>query len=48
MKTYRRDEIINKHGQYIAYWSKQKGNTELEKFLNFNGIFVLTYKTYRD
>ena len=38
--TYTRDEIENKHGQYIAYWSKQnfsreKGNTELEKFRNF-------------
>lgn len=36
MITYRRDEIENKHGQYIAYWSKQKGNTELEKFRNFS------------
>jgi len=35
MKTYRHDEIENKHGQYIAYWSKQKGNTELEKYKNF-------------
>ena len=32
MKTYRKDEIVNKHGQYIAYWSKQPGNTELEKY----------------
>jgi hypothetical protein len=36
MITYRRDEIENKHGQYIAYWSKQKGNTELEKYRNFD------------
>ena len=36
MITYRRDEITNKHGQYIAYWSKQKGNTELEKYRNFS------------
>lgn len=35
MITYTRDEIENKHGQYIAYWSKQKGNTELEKYRNF-------------
>jgi hypothetical protein len=35
MITYRKDEILNKHGVYIAYWSKQKGNTELEKFKNF-------------
>ena len=35
MITYTRNEIENKHGQYIAYWSKQKGNTELEKFRNF-------------
>jgi hypothetical protein len=30
MITYKREEIKNKHGQYIAYWSKQKGNTEIE------------------
>ena len=35
MITYRKDEIVNKHNVYIAYWSKQKGNTELEKFKNF-------------
>lgn len=35
---YRRDEIINKHGQYIAHWSKQIGNTELDKFRKFNGL----------
>lgn len=35
---YRKDQIVNKHGQYIAYWSKQNGNTELEKFRNFNGL----------
>jgi hypothetical protein len=35
MITYKREEIKNKHGQYIAYWSKQKGNTEIEKFRNF-------------
>jgi hypothetical protein len=35
---YRRDQIINKHGQYIGYWSKQRGNTEFEKFQNFNGL----------
>jgi hypothetical protein len=35
MKTFRRDEIENKHGQYIAYWSKQNGNTELEKYKKF-------------
>jgi hypothetical protein len=40
MRTYRRDEIENKHGQYIAYWSKQPGNTELEKYKNFiQGMF---------
>ena len=35
MVTFRRDEIENKHGQYIAYWSKQPGNTELEKYKSF-------------
>ena len=35
MKTYRKDEIVNKHGQPIYYWSKQPGNTELEKYRNF-------------
>lgn len=35
MQTYRRDEIKNKHGQAIYYWSKQPGNTELEKYTNF-------------
>jgi hypothetical protein len=35
MITYRFNEIENKHGQYIAYWSKQPGNTELEKYKNF-------------
>jgi hypothetical protein len=34
MITYKREEIKNKHGQYIAYF-KQKGNTEIEKFRNF-------------
>lgn len=38
--TYRFDEIENKHGQYIAYWSKQKGNTELEKFRNFDSTGI--------
>ena len=31
MKTYRFNEIINKHGQYIAYFSSQPGNTDLER-----------------
>jgi hypothetical protein len=47
MITYKREEIENKHGQFIAYWSKQKGNTELEKFRNFrkDGIeFVIIDK----
>lgn len=39
MITYRRDEIENKHGQYIAYWAKQPGNTELEKYRNFKSAF---------
>jgi hypothetical protein len=37
MKTYRFNEIINKHGQYIAYFSSQPGNTDLERCLNFLG-----------
>jgi hypothetical protein len=38
MKLYSRNEIVNKHGQPIYYWSKQKGNTELEKYKNFIGF----------
>lgn len=34
MRTYTRDEIVNKHNQPIYYWSKAKGKTELEKFRN--------------
>lgn len=34
-KAYTLDEIENKHGQYIADFSGEKGNTELEKFRNF-------------
>lgn len=34
MKYYSREEIINKHGKYIPYFSKSEGNTELEKFKN--------------
>jgi hypothetical protein len=40
MITYTRNEIENKHGQYIAYWSKQKGNTELEKYRNFDSTGI--------
>jgi|ERR1035437_9198852 hypothetical protein len=32
---YRRDEIVNRHNQAIYYWSKQPGNTELDKYKNF-------------
>ncbi len=35
MITYSFNEIQNKHGQPIYYFSKQKGNTELEKCINF-------------
>jgi hypothetical protein len=35
MNIYRFDEIENKHGQNIADFSREKGNTELEKFRNF-------------
>jgi hypothetical protein len=41
MKTFRRDEIENKHGQFIAYWAKQPGNTELEKYKNFNKLWEI-------
>jgi len=34
MKTFRFDEIQNKHGQRIYMFSNQNGNTELEKCLN--------------
>jgi hypothetical protein len=35
MRTYRFNEIENKHGQAIYYWSKRPGNTELEQYKNF-------------
>lgn len=35
-QLYNRNQIINKHNQFIAYWSKQPGNTEFEKFKNLN------------
>lgn len=35
MKLYAFNEIQNKHGQPIYYFSKQSGNTELEKCINF-------------
>jgi hypothetical protein len=35
MQTFRFDELINKHGQSINMFSKQPGNTELEKCINF-------------
>ena len=37
MKTFKFEEIINKHGQYIVYFSGQPGNTEMEKYKNFLG-----------
>ncbi len=43
MKTYRKDEIVNKHGQYIAYYSLAPGNTELEKFKNSPLINSIAY-----
>jgi glycosidase len=39
MKTFTINEIKNKHGQFIAYWSKQPGSTELEKYKNFIKIW---------
>jgi hypothetical protein len=41
MITYKREEIKNKHGQYIAYWSKQKGNTEIESLEILDQIIEL-------
>ena len=38
MRLYKKEEIINKHGQYIVYWSNQQGNTELEKFRNLKKV----------
>ncbi len=34
MKTYSRGEIVNKHGKFIAYFSKSTGSNDLEKFKN--------------
>lgn len=50
MKTYTLNEIENRHGQPICYFSKQAGNTELEKCINFNKLMnvkfeILTSKT---
>lgn len=36
MQTYKKSEIVNKHNQYIVYFSKQPGNNELEQCINFN------------
>jgi hypothetical protein len=35
MINIKREEIKNKHGQYIAYWSKQKRKIPRLKFRNF-------------
>lgn len=35
MKLYSKSEIKNKHDQPIYMFSKQTGNTELEKYINF-------------
>jgi hypothetical protein len=34
MHLYNKNEIVNKHGKPIYYFSRSKGNTELEKFKN--------------
>jgi hypothetical protein len=34
MKTFRLDEIVNKHGKHVSYFSKAEGRTDLEKFKN--------------
>lgn len=47
MMTYRRDEIINKHNQRINYFSKQPGNTELEKYLSMVNTIKKTVSHYR-
>jgi hypothetical protein len=35
MKTYRFDEIENKHAQSVSMFSKQPGNNDLERCINF-------------
>ena len=39
-KIYKLDEIENKHGQYIADFSRENGNTELEKYRNFDSTGI--------
>jgi len=34
MELFSKDEIINKHGKPVYYFSKSIGNTDLEKFKN--------------
>lgn len=34
MNFFRRDDIVNKRGQPIHYFSKSPGSTELEKYKN--------------
>jgi hypothetical protein len=46
MKTYRMNEIQNKHGQRIYYFAKQPGNTELEKCINFINGMKTKYKRF--
>lgn len=46
MKTYSKDEILNRHGQPIYYFSKQSGNTELEKCINFINKMGTEYSKY--
>ena len=42
---YSRSEIMNKHGKPIYYFSRSRGNTELEKFKN-SYIFNKDSKEY--
>ncbi len=46
MIEYRFNEIQNKHGQRIYYFSKQPGNTELEKCINFTKMMNVKYNIF--
>jgi len=46
MKTYRLDEIVNKHNQPIYLFSNQPGTTDMEKYINFLKSLKSKYKVF--
>ena len=47
MRTYNFNEIENRHGQRIYYFSKQPGSTELEKCINFINKMNVKYTIFK-